>query len=315
MGHWIEWLAGRYRAGAPATYIAAAVLVLIATTLRLALQPPGAGASLYAIHLPAVLLAALLGGGPAGMQAALVAGRRGHEVTLLEAAAALGGRLRLADRPTFKREVGELVPHWARRLAEAGVAVRLGTPATPGEISRLAADIVVVAAGARVTLPALRGMDAPHVRSVEQCLAGDGRGAGPAVVLGGGNAACEAACYLREGGWEVTLLAPGRDVARDVEPQTRRGVAGELRRLGVRIVSEACAQAIDAGGVRYLDAAGQPAAAPAALVVVEGTLSPDDALQRGLEAEGVTVFAAGHSAAPGDLAAAVHGATDLVLRL
>jgi len=257
----------------------------------------------------------VVGGGPAGMQAALVARRRGHEVTLLEAAEALGGRLSLADRPAFKREVGELAPHWARRLAEAGVAVRLGTRATPEEIGRLAADVVVVAAGARVTLPALPGMDAPHVTSVEQCLAGDGRGAGPAVVLGGGRAACEAAGYLREGGWEVTLLAPGRDVARDVEPQTRRGLTGELHRLGVRIVTEARAEAIEAGGVRYTDAAGQPAAAPAALVVVEGTLSPDDALQRRLEAEGLTVFAAGDSAAPGDLAAAVHGATDLALGL
>ena len=257
----------------------------------------------------------VVGGGPAGMQAAFVARRRGHEVTLLEAAEALGGRLRLADRPAFKREVGELAPHWARRLAQAGVAVRLGTPATREDIGRLGADIVVVAAGARVTLPALPGMDAPHVRSVEQCLAGDGRGAGPAVVLGGGNAACEAACYLREGGWEVTLLAPGRDVARDVEPQTRRGVAGKLRRLGVRIVTGARAEAIDAGAVRYTDAAGQPATASAALVVVEGTLTPDEALRRELEAEGITVFATGDSAAPGDLAAAVHGATDLALRL
>ena len=113
----------------------------------------------------------------------------------------------------------------------------------------------------------------------------------------------------------MTLLAPGRDVARDVEPQTRRGLTGELHRLGVRIVTGARAEAIGEGSVRYVNAAGQPATASAALVVVEGTLTPDEALRRELEAEAVTVFAAGDSAAPGDLAAAVHGATDLALRL
>ncbi len=258
---------------------------------------------------------AVVGGGPAGMQAALVARERGHEVTLLEASPALGGRLRLADRPAYKKEVGALVPYLTRRLAQAGVVIRLNARASAEEIRRLAPHTVVVATGARDTLPEIPGIREPYVRTAEQCLAGDPRGRGTAVVLGGGNTACEVACYLRERGWEVTILAPDRDLARDLESTTRKALIPELSRLGIRVLQETRAEEIRDRQVRFVDGAGQRAAAPAALVVVALGVVPEEGLQQALEAAGWTVHAIGDCADPGRIGDAIRPATELGFRL
>lgn len=124
------------------------------------------------------------------------------------------------------------------------------------------------------------------METAEECLARDDRGAGGAVVLGEGNTACEAACWLRERGREATILAPGRDLARDVEAQTRQGALAELSRLGVRVVREARVREIRAGRVYFSDGGGEALTLPAALVVVAGPPAPDDAPVRTLEAGG-----------------------------
>lgn len=257
----------------------------------------------------------VVGGGPAGMQAALVARERGHEVTVLEAEPALGGRLRLAARPAFKREVGALVPYFARRLDEAGVAVRLSARATPGDVERLGPDVVIVATGARRALPEIPGLDAARVETAEQCLASEPEAGGCAVVLGHTSAACEVACYLRERGLEVTLLAPGRDLARDVEALTRKGLLAELGRQGVRVVREARVERIHDGALHWSDGTGVRANAPVTLVVVAGPLVPEDGLLGALRAKGFAVYAAGDCAGPGDLATAIHGATGVAANL
>jgi 2,4-dienoyl-CoA reductase-like NADH-dependent reductase (Old Yellow Enzyme family)/thioredoxin reductase len=257
----------------------------------------------------------VVGGGAAGIHAALAARARGHDVTLFEAGAALGGRLRRADRPRWKKEAGALVPYLVRRLREAGVATRLDARVTVEHVRSLAPDEVIVATGARPALPDVPGIRGPNVVTAEQCLAGDLGTGVSAVVLGGTNAACEAACHLREHGRDVTLLAPGRDVARDVEPQTRKGVVAQLGRLGVRVLHETRVEEIRDGEVRFADGAGRRDGVSATLVVVAAESAPDDGLARALAAAGWTAHAVGDCAGVGDLAGAVHGATDVAGRL
>ncbi len=257
----------------------------------------------------------VVGGGVAGIHAALAARERGHDVTLFEAGAELGGRLRHAHRPSWKKEAGTLVPYLVRRLREAGVAPRLDARITVEHVESLAPDDVVVATGARAVLPDLPGIQGPSVVTVEHCLAGDPGAGGSAVVLGATNAACEAACHLREHGRDVTLLTPGRDLARDVEPQTRKGVVSQLGRLGIRVLHEARVEEIRDGEVRFTDNAGRPASVAAALVVVVAEAAPDDGLARALTAAGWTPHTVGGCAGGDDLAGAVHGATELARQL
>jgi len=257
----------------------------------------------------------VVGGGMAGIHAALAARERGHEVTLHESGAELGGRFRLAGRPAWKEEAGALVPYLTRRLHQAGVATRLGAPVTLEHVKSLAPDEVVVATGARALPPDVPGIGGPHVRTAEECLAGVPDGGGDAVVLGEGNVACEVACYLRERGREVTILAPGRDLARDVEPQTRKGVLAQVERLGVGVARECRVEEVREREVSFTDGDGRSTSVPAALVVVAGPPVPDDEFARTLAAAGWTPHAVGDCAGLGDLAGAVHGATDLARRL
>lgn len=258
---------------------------------------------------------AVVGGGPAGMQVALVARQRGHDVTLFEANAELGGRLRLADRPAYKKEVGALLPYLARRLADAGVVTRLKVTVSAAEIRHLAPDAVVVATGARDVLPDIPGTPEPYVWTAEQCLAADPRGGGSAVVLGGGNTACEVACYLWERGWDVMILAPDRDLARDLESTTRKALLAELYRLGIRTLTETRAEEIRDRRVHYRDGAGRRCHTPAALVVAALGVVPEDGLRRALEADGWTVNAVGDCAGPGSIGDAIRAATELGARL
>lgn len=107
----------------------------------------------------------VVGGGPAGMEAAWRLDARGHAVVLLESGPRLGGALAIAG---LAYEPNERLLHWLRRrIASSGVAVRLRAEATPAAIRALAPDEVVVATGAVRPLPAIPGADAPHVLSGE----------------------------------------------------------------------------------------------------------------------------------------------------
>jgi pyruvate/2-oxoglutarate dehydrogenase complex dihydrolipoamide dehydrogenase (E3) component len=244
-----------------------------------------------------------------------VAREHGHEVTLLEAQGHLGGRLSLADRPCYRREVGAMLTYLRRRLAAAGVTVRLEMRASVDDVKRLAPDCVVVATGARFALPAVEGASAPHVQAADRCLASRPPGAGGAVVLGSGRIACDAALHLSECGWDVTALVAERDVARDVESVTRKALVGELGRAGVRVVTGARVDRIADRRVHFRDGNGQDGHVPAALVVAAGAVVPDDDLARALADAGFAVHRVGDCAEPGSLGAAIHGATDVTRRL
>jgi NADPH-dependent 2,4-dienoyl-CoA reductase/sulfur reductase-like enzyme len=138
----------------------------------------------------------VVGGGPAGMEAARVAALRGHRVTLLEASPRLGGTARFSALTTPVN--GRLVDHLAAAVREAGVEVRLGTPATPELLATLAPDAIVVATGARRERPDVPGAHLPHVLSGDDLRAmltgdaaasgeggGDAGGAGPATGRAG----------------------------------------------------------------------------------------------------------------------------------
>lgn len=216
---------------------------------------------------------AVVGGGPAGMEAARVAALRGHEVTLLERSSHLGGTARFSSLTTPAN--ADLVRYLTHAIDELGVDVRLDTEAGPDSLTSLSPDIVVVATGARREPPDIVGADAAHVLSgddLRALLEGDneaaaaklgtiGRlalGAGrwlrltstmdrvrslskrwmpigdDVVVLGGGLVGVELAEFLAERGRRVTVLEPGPDLATEMAHPRRWRALHEARRHGVR---------------------------------------------------------------------------------
>ncbi len=159
----------------------------------------------------------VIGGGPAGLEAARVAALRGHDVTLLEARDRLGGALELWARLPGREFYHHAVDWWQRELERLGVKSRTGRAATAADVLQLAPDAVIVATGAHFSRTGrtgiadrdIPGADRPHVYCPEDILQGKARPVGRVVVLDGEgtHASLGIAELLGRGGAEVTLIS------------------------------------------------------------------------------------------------------------
>jgi len=149
----------------------------------------------------------IVGGGPAGMEAARTAADRGHDVVLFEKTNQLGGTLHLAVRPEFKADLKDYLD-WAIRTTEADsrIIIRKNTEATEALIQAEHPDAVFVAIGAEPNLPPIPGLDGKHVVWVGDVESGKVSVGNKVVIAGGGLTGCENALVLAREGKEVTLV-------------------------------------------------------------------------------------------------------------
>ncbi len=138
---------------------------------------------------------AVVGGGPAGLAAAADLAERGHRVTLIEAAEALGGQFRLAARIPTKEDYALTVAHYERRLRELGVQIELGAAATADSLKSGGYEGVVLASGVRPRVIDIPGATLPHVRDYETALR-EGVPRGRVVIIGGGGIGVDVSKYL-----------------------------------------------------------------------------------------------------------------------
>jgi len=149
----------------------------------------------------------VVGGGPGGINAALVAAARGHDVTLCEAQPYLGGMLYPGSRPGCKEEVGLLLEYYQGELADSGVKVKTGVRATLEMVQQEKPDALVIAVGSRAVIPDIPGIDRPHVVTAIDALRDRRIVKGKqVVVIGGGDVGCETACHLADAGKQVTIV-------------------------------------------------------------------------------------------------------------
>ncbi len=150
---------------------------------------------------------AVIGGGPAGMQAALKAADRGHQVTIYEKAATLGGLLTYTDHVAFKEAMMRYKNYLIRQVEkQKGITVRLNTAATP-ELMRLEApDAIIVAIGADFSVPPIPGVQSPHVMPAWDCYGQEDQLGNRVVILGGGFVGCETAIHLGMLGKQLTIV-------------------------------------------------------------------------------------------------------------
>jgi 2,4-dienoyl-CoA reductase-like NADH-dependent reductase (Old Yellow Enzyme family) len=153
----------------------------------------------------------VVGGGPAGLEAARVAALRGHRVTLWEAESELGGQMALAARAPGTDEWQWLVDWLVRQVQDQGVEVLTGKTATAADVLAAAPDAVVVATGARPLIPRhVPGWDLPSTTDPMSVLRGKAEVGKRVVVYGGDTIGAQTALHLAVAGHEVTLLAHGR---------------------------------------------------------------------------------------------------------
>ena len=149
---------------------------------------------------------AVLGGGPAGLEAARVAALRGHDVTLFEKTTSLGGQLNIACVPPRKEEMRRAAQDLIHAVCNAGVHLCMGQTRTAEQLKDAGFEAVINAVGAHSAAPRIPGIDSVNVADAWKVLAGEQQVYGTVAVIGGGMVGCETAEYLAARGCKVSVI-------------------------------------------------------------------------------------------------------------
>lgn len=182
----------------------------------------------------------VVGGGPAGLEAAWVAAACGHSVTLYEKDDVLGGQFLVAAMPPFKQDVARAIKYYVHMCEKHGVALRLGTEATAEMVRAENPDVVIIATGAEPIVPDIDGLDGSRVVAAWDVLRGEEDVGKEVLIVGGGMVGCETADFLGEHKRHVTIVEALPKIAKDVPLYTRYFLLERLKEYGVRIQTEAC---------------------------------------------------------------------------
>ena len=246
---------------------------------------------------------AVIGGGPAGLEAARVAALRGHRVTLHEQSEHLGGQLRTWARLASKRELNRIVEWQQRQLERLQVGIRLGHRVESAE-SLDGADVVVLTSGAR---PGPVSVEGAAEHGVSLCTAHDVLDSEPVPVAAtlvwdraGGGAAVSAAEHLAQAGCRVVLVTPSMAVADDVDITNRVPLYRRLYEHSVTMLPDSEVTRIDAQGVVVTNVytGRETTIAGIERLVVSDAAQACDELADILRNDGLRVLMAGDSVSP-----------------
>jgi NADPH-dependent 2,4-dienoyl-CoA reductase/sulfur reductase-like enzyme len=171
----------------------------------------------------------VVGGGPAGMEAARIAAIRGHKVTLYEKDDKLGGMLNLAYLPPHKEEIKGLIDFYVNEMELRHVNLKLGKAFSAEELKEVKPDAVVIATGSRALIPKIPGIIENDFVTALEVLNGKIPAGRNILVIGGGLIGVETAEYLHERDKKVSLVEMFK-IATDVGPTTRWGLISRLRK-------------------------------------------------------------------------------------
>ncbi len=253
----------------------------------------------------------IVGGGPAGIEAARVGAERGFDVTLWEAAERLGGNLRPAATPQFKRDIADYLKYINRLAERLPVDVVKNREASAEDVRGFGTDYVILATGARMEPPPLNGN---NVLSVIQVLNGAEPAGEKVLVMGGGVIGCETALYLARNGKQVTVCARENSEHLDMDTVDHNNLLMLLRLIreaGITTVRAAIPFALKNGFVE-VDVKGEVKEVEGDSLVFAGRLFPDNQLATSL-ADLSNIVCIGDCVESGTIMDAVWGAFKAVM--
>jgi 2,4-dienoyl-CoA reductase-like NADH-dependent reductase (Old Yellow Enzyme family)/thioredoxin reductase len=226
----------------------------------------------------------IIGGGPGGMQAAITAAQKGHEVTLYEKNNKLGGQLILAAAPPDKQDLTNFLNYLKIQVAKSGVKVELNKEATPAVVDKFAPDSVIVAVGASPLFPDTPGIKGKNVFTYQQVLSGEKKVGNKVIVMGGGYVGCETCFYLAKLGVDITLVFRSAEAALDIKYWVvRKHYLDKLKELGIKVMPKVQYDSITPDGLKISDKEGKSVFLTAEnIVLATGTL-PNRALGEALK--------------------------------
>lgn len=249
----------------------------------------------------------VVGGGPAGLEAARVAALRGHTVDLYEKAGRLGGVLWPASRPDFKRELRTTVAWWTSELARLGVTVHLNWEITAGSPALNQADEVIIATGALPRHPVtVAGLDRGN--ALDALDVHRGAMVGPHVLIaGGGLTGADLALELGLSGHRVTLVEQEDRIARDMVAANRLALLHRLSLLDVTVLTRHQVRVVEHDGVVADGPAGTVRLSADTVVTAFG-MRPNATLTGAGRIEDPRVHVVGDAVEPATVGDAVHAA-------
>ena len=228
---------------------------------------------------------AIIGGGPAGMVAALTLKERAYEPVIFEKAPALGGQLNVADKPILKEKLAAYKNSLICRVEKAGIEVRLNTAATVENVKELDPAGVFIATGGTPIIPKLPGVDGANVMTAEDVLLGKKEPKGSVIVVGGGVTGMETAETLAAKGHAVTLVEMTKEIGRGLYRSLVADYMIRFNKFGIKVMTYECVMGISEGGVKLKNAVtSQFHDLPADTVVLALGVKPNEALTQEFEA-------------------------------
>jgi len=227
---------------------------------------------------------AVIGGGPAGMEAAIVAREQGHQVTIFEMNNVMGGQLLHADHCDFKWSYKNYKDYLIRQVEKSGAEIRLGIKATPEMIAAEGFDAVIAATGAVPNIPAIEGVDTAGITAAADIYGNEDKLGKRVVVVGGSITGTEAGIHLAQKGHEVTVLTRQKSLCTeasfvhsiiDCKSQMVPGPYTYKRGYwygvdGFSFIAKATTTKLEPGKVTYVDAEGSEHIIECDSIVISG---------------------------------------------
>jgi 2,4-dienoyl-CoA reductase-like NADH-dependent reductase (Old Yellow Enzyme family)/thioredoxin reductase len=260
----------------------------------------------------------IVGGGPAGMEAARIAASRGHQVTLYEKDKILGGNLILATAPSFKDDMKKYLDWLVNKTEKTpGVEIKLPVEATAEAIKAEKPDALIVAIGAEPVIPDIPGVNGPNVFWAGDVVTGKVSVGEKVVVAGAGLTGCETALQLAQQGKKVTLIdmLSQLEIAQDASFLNKLGLMGLLHQHDVQFKLEVKLEEIMAGGVMVIDKQCNWFEIPADTVVLSLGFKVREASVKDFQELAPDIYFIGDCANPSNLRHAIHDGFNVAVEI
>jgi 2-enoate reductase len=240
----------------------------------------------------------VIGGGPAGLEAARVASLRGHQVVLYEKENALGGHLLEASVPDFKKDLARLLDWYKKELEDLNLEIKTGFEVSPAGVKKENPEVTILAAGSIPIVPDIPGMEKEIVSTAIDLLLGKKKAGEKVLVLGGGLIGCETALWLARQGKKVTIVELLHDLliaGIPVQHMNRLMLLDMLKFYKVNVFTNTSLSEVTEEGAIVMDRDFGKRNLPADTVVIAAGLKPEQELYRALQGQTPNLFLIGDS--------------------